>query len=277
MLADTPLAAEPAVPRRATMARTSPGVESAAVARALQSAPSMRSANTISTPVAPPSSPAPPPPVAVPPISPARVETPPEVTAVEPAAAGEPKVVEADLATIARDFTSDAVVPEDGLAPTRARGVLWAWVAANILLVLVLSLQYVYFYREQLVQTYPAWRPALTALCAYTQCTLPLQQDRTQITIGQSKMVSHPTVRDALRVSGVLVNAAPYTQPFPVLQLSLTDPQGRIVAMRYFQPSEYLGLQVDIKQGLKSGVPIEITLDLLDPDKTAIGFAFEVV
>lgn len=155
-------------------------------------------------------------------------------------------------------------------------GATLTWSVANLALMAVLVIQFAYFNRDNLVR-YTQWRPALEKMCHYTGCILPLQSDITKITLINRELRSHPRVANALLVTATLVNTASFSQPYPMLQLSLSDFSGRTVAMRRFQPVEYIGKAAEINGGMQPGQPIEVSLELADPGKAAVGFEFTFI
>jgi hypothetical protein len=155
-------------------------------------------------------------------------------------------------------------------------GATLTWSVANLALMAVLVIQFAYFNRDDLVR-YTQWRPALEKMCHYAGCILPLQSDITKITLINRELRSHPHVANALLVTATLVNKATFPQPYPMLQLNLSDFSGRTVAMRRFQPTEYIGKAAEINGGMRPGQPIEVSLELADPGKTAVGFEFTFI
>ena len=151
-----------------------------------------------------------------------------------------------------------------------------AWSAINLALIFILATQFVYFNRHDLAQQ-TEWRPALEEMCRYAGCDLPPQRDITKITLINRELRSHPAVANALLVTATLVNNAAFRQPYPMLQLSLSDFSGRTVAMRRFDPVEYMGKVADIQGGMRPGQPVEVSLELADPGKAAVGFEFSFI
>lgn len=148
-----------------------------------------------------------------------------------------------------------------------------AWTALNLSLILLLAGQYVYFYRDDLAR-YPELRPALETMCEVVGCEIPLRRDVSRLSLVNRDLRSHPSVANALLVRVTLINNALFTQPYPLLQLSLSNVAGQTVAMRRFQPFEYLGKDIPIKKGMLPGKPVEVTLELVDPGQSAVSFEF---
>lgn len=151
-----------------------------------------------------------------------------------------------------------------------------AWSTINLGLIAMLAAQFAYFNRHDLAQ-YVELRPALEEMCQYAGCDIPHQRDITKITLLNRELRSHPVVANALLVTATLVNNASFYQPYPMLQLNLSDFSGRTVAMRHFLPAEYMGNMIDIQSGMSPGQLIEVSLELADPGKAAVGFEFNFI
>ena len=50
---------------------------------------------------------------------------------------------------------------------------------------------------------------------------------------------------------------------------------GEKVAMRNFQPKDYLPANMNITKGMESNVPIQVELEIVDPGKNAVNFEFD--
>lgn len=149
-----------------------------------------------------------------------------------------------------------------------------AWTAVNLFLIVLLAAQYVYFTRDDLAR-YPALRPSLEAMCGMVGCEIPLMRDVKRISLVNRELRSHPGAANALLVKATLINNAPFPQPYPMLQLSLSNVTGQVVAVRRFQPVEYLGKTINLKEGMVPQKPVEVVLELVDPGQNAISFEFE--
>lgn len=148
------------------------------------------------------------------------------------------------------------------------------WVAAILGLLALLIFQYVYFMRDDLTR-YPELRPWLEKLCSKMGCELSALRDLDAFEITYREIHSHPKAKDALLINATFVNKASFTQPYPILQISLSDASGHVVASRRLQPAEYLGEGVDIKQGVPPQMPVHVVLEVVDPGRNAVGFQFD--
>lgn len=145
--------------------------------------------------------------------------------------------------------------------------------AGILALLLLLGGQYLWFNRDALAAD-PDWRPTLERFCGMTGCSLPLQSDLQQLVITNRDVRQHPTVKQALLINATFENRAEFDQPYPVFEVSFTDVGGKPVAVRRFQPDEYLGNTAAELQGLPAGAPVQVVLELMDPGEEAVSFQF---
>lgn len=195
-------------------------------------------------------------------------QEPPEDLRLSPKTA--PPAAPEETAEASYNF-SELVFPEEHRPAGRSTA---AWSFAIMGLLVLLVFQYVYFMREDLAR-YPELRPWLEKMCAQMGCKLPLLRDLNALEITHRQIHSHPTVKGALLINATFVNTADFTQPYPILQISLSDISGNVVAQRRLQPQEYLGDGVDIGQGLSPRTPVHVVLEVVDPGRDAVGFQFE--
>ncbi len=153
--------------------------------------------------------------------------------------------------------------PESDFEPVAvpaARRFTWAWATASLLLLTTLVGQAAYFLRDTLAAELPQTRPALEQACALLGCTLELPRQIGQLRIVGSDLQSEATER--LRLTLTLGNRSAQAQAWPVLVLTLTDPQGKPLARRSFAPSEYLGDPARIAAGVPPRSEHPLTLPL---------------
>lgn len=144
------------------------------------------------------------------------------------------------------------------------------WFTLTFALATLLFGQFVYFYRNELAQL-PAIRPVLARVCTVLHCELaPLTAD-TVPELLQTSIASHPRYANSLRIRATLVNRAETSQPLPLMQVSLTDSDGNLLARRTFKPREYLELG-DPAAPLGPNVVAQALLDVTNPDSKAVGY-----
>jgi len=141
-------------------------------------------------------------------------------------------------------------------------------------LLLLLGVQWLYFNRTELASE-SVWRPKLEDLCSLLHCELPLRVDLSRIELVNRDVRKHPQVAGALMINATLVNRAGFTQPYPVLAITFSNPSGTPVAARRFNPAEYLGKETDSEAGMPTDTPLQVMLEIEDPGEDAISFQFE--
>ena len=88
---------------------------------------------------------------------------------------------------------------------------------------------------------------------------------------------NHPDVPNTLSIVATVTNTAPHDQAYPNVQLTLTDPKGKIISRRRFVPGQYVQDYSEASARLASNSVEELRLDISNPSKSAIGFEFELV
>jgi hypothetical protein len=167
------------------------------------------------------------------------------------------------------------LVEEIGALPIMAaHRHLWLWLLLTPLLILVFLIQYAWFNLATLSQQ-PQLRPALETLCAIAKCEVPLIKAPYMITLVERDIRNHPGRSGVLQVKARIINKAPYPQAYPLMELSLHDITGHIIATRRFGPDEYLPPNINQKPGIAPQQMVDILLELADPGKEAVGFEFE--
>lgn len=147
------------------------------------------------------------------------------------------------------------------------------WGGGVAVLLLLFILQYSYYMRDDLAR-YPELRPWIQKLCDIAQCDLPLQQNIDLIKLTNRDITSHPRVKGALLINAIIVNTATFSQPFPAMQITLSDINGTVIAKRRFQPVEYLDADMNLRRGMPPNSPVQIGLEIADPGKDAVNFEF---
>ncbi len=141
---------------------------------------------------------------------------------------------------------------------------------------LALLMQYLYFNVDVLGKQVTQ-RPWLEKFCRVTGCDLPTLKDSSLIRSSDLVVRTHPGAAGALLVSAVLVNDAPFQQPFPTLQLVFQDLQGAVVAKRSFAPHEYVRGELTGATRMPVRQPVRLELEILDPGETAVSFALYIL
>lgn len=147
------------------------------------------------------------------------------------------------------------------------------WAFGSLVMIGVLVGQLVWFNRDTLALD-PRWRPWLQTVCDTVGCTLPALRDPHAIEMVDRNVQSHPQYQGALLITATLVNQATFAQPYPEVELSMTNLDQKRVAARRFLPAEYL--DNGNAQGLiPPGASVRLKLEIADPGQEAVGFEFE--
>ncbi|GAB4512875.1 MAG: hypothetical protein Tsb0026_17070 [Sulfuricaulis sp.] len=154
----------------------------------------------------------------------------------------------------------------------RVSPLLWGF--GSFMLLIVLAIQFVYFYRHELA-TVPSWRPWLVDICLYAGCELRPLRDIARIELLQTSIAPHPQYENALRIRATLVNRAAFRQPYPQMEVSLTSNAGNVIARRIFSPIQYS--ETPLEGALTPNVVATALLDVTNPDGKAVGYEIRLV
>ena len=84
---------------------------------------------------------------------------------------------------------------------------------------------------------------------------------------------AHPNEPDVLLISGTIQNNAEHPQPYPSLEIALSDKKDKLVAFSRFSPEEYLSQNTHLSL-LPVATPIDLRLKIKDPGSNATQFKF---
>ncbi|MES2719188.1 MAG: zinc-ribbon and DUF3426 domain-containing protein [Pseudomonadota bacterium] len=148
------------------------------------------------------------------------------------------------------------------------RGGLWAGV---LLLALAMLLQMALLWRDSLAARLPGTAPALQALCRLAGCSvLPLRRIQ-QLSVASSGL-NRLEGSSLYRLQLVLQNRADTPVMVPALDLTLTDPQGQLVARRVLQLAE-LGVP---QAALQAGQDLPIKVLVSTSERRVEGYTLEL-
>lgn len=116
------------------------------------------------------------------------------------------------------------------------------------------------------------WRPLVATLCGALGCTLPAWREPSAFRVVERDVRAHG--QGVLRVSARIRNDARWAQPWPALQLTLSDAHGRAMATRIFQPRDYLG-GAPAQASLGSGQDVALSMEIVEPGPQAVAFTFD--
>ncbi len=144
-----------------------------------------------------------------------------------------------------------------------------------LLLMAALLAQLALFRNIEIVNAFPQTRPWLEQFCRYTPCRIHTQRDIDKISMIERDIRAHPKNKKALQITATIINKARFNQPYPKIQVSLSDLTGAVVAQRRFTPADYLGSLNSPFLLMKPGTPVHIRIEVLDPGRDAVSFEFQ--
>ena len=118
-------------------------------------------------------------------------------------------------------------------------------------------------------------RTWVNGFCKTFGCGEHNQRDLSAIKILNRNIYTHPNVKNALMITTTFVNQSPFTQAYPLLEITLLDTHGKIVAVRRFSPKDYLVNKSLADKLMPPNQPVGARLEVLDPGSNVIAYEFE--
>ncbi|MCZ6854481.1 MAG: DUF3426 domain-containing protein [Gammaproteobacteria bacterium] len=172
---------------------------------------------------------------------------------------------------LAADEISDARAPGEPVSFAIERRTRW-WVPPAMLLAIAALVGQVMYLQFDSWTKDLGIRPVYEKACELIGCELPVLRDVDQLVVKNLVVRSHPEVAGALIVDAIIVNEAPFAQPFPVLVLRFTSLEGNLVAGGNFQPDQYLAGELEGAEQIQRMTPVHIELEFEDPGSEAVNY-----
>ncbi|WP_122663080.1 DUF3426 domain-containing protein [Pseudomonas viridiflava] len=169
------------------------------------------------------------------------------------------------------DLTDDPL-QLDWQPPKSRWGRKLIWTLLTLIALAGLAGQYVWYHFDELARQ-DQYRPWFQMICPQIDCKVPSKVDINQLKSSNLVVRSHPEFKGALVVDAIIYNRAPFSQPFPLLELRFADTSGQLIASRRFKPAEYLSGEIAGKEEMPPQTPIHIALDILDPGAKAVNYS----
>lgn len=151
----------------------------------------------------------------------------------------------------------------------------WWWATGVVLVILMGTVQFLWFQRDEVLSRYPVLIPWVEQLCVRLDCNVIRFRDASTIKLLNRDVREHPRYEHALLVNATMSNQSKTRQPYPDIQLSLYDTEGSLIAHRVFTPDEYLDDSISITQGMTPDVPVHFVLEVTGPTEGAVSFEFK--
>lgn len=153
------------------------------------------------------------------------------------------------------------------------------WVLGTFVAATLLFGQFVYFYRNELAQI-PGTRAHLMQLCEVVRrlahCEVAPAAARLLPELLHTRIAPHPRYANALRIRASLGNRTEQAQSLPLMQVSLTDNNGQLIARRTFTPREYLEFPARATATIAPHVVVTALLDVVNPEGKAAGYEVQL-
>ena len=150
------------------------------------------------------------------------------------------------------------------------RTAIWSGAVSAGVFFLILQVAWLQF--DTLSRQQP-YRGLYTVFCPIFFCDVPPLAAPNMIRASNLVVRSHPNAEDALMVDTILLNTAPFNQPFPDLVLNFSDANGNTLAARRFKPGEYLGGELAGRSQMPVGQPVHLSLEIVDPGPEAVSYS----
>jgi predicted Zn finger-like uncharacterized protein len=134
----------------------------------------------------------------------------------------------------------------------------YALVAAAVVLLLALALQWSVHFRDLLAARWPVARPALAAWCAGFGCRLDAPHRIEDVSV-ENTTLTRAAGPDVFRLTVTLRNRGNLTLALPSIDLSLTDSGGQLIARRALAPSDFRAASPLLPAGAESALQLLLT------------------
>ncbi|MGX5729031.1 DUF3426 domain-containing protein [Pseudoxanthomonas beigongshangi] len=150
----------------------------------------------------------------------------------------------------------------------------WQW-AALCALALALVLQVMLADRARLAGD-AGWRPLLATLCSTLGCSLPPWREPQAFAMLDRDVRPVPGAPGVLLAQATFRNDARWSQPWPVLMLTLRDADGRTLGARAVRPAEYLPRDgADATTTIGPGQSAQVAVRVREPSANVVAFSFD--
>lgn len=104
----------------------------------------------------------------------------------------------------------------------------------------VLLLQSLYYWRNPLAEAVPQVRPMLNGMCVALHCTVGLPADIERLSLEANELQVVPPNQNVYALTVVMRNRSTSAQSWPHIELTLNNDDEKAVVRRVFRPRDYL-------------------------------------
>jgi predicted Zn finger-like uncharacterized protein len=151
------------------------------------------------------------------------------------------------------------------------------WAIATAIAALALIGQFTWANRYELARD-QTLEPLFAELCHIVDCGVAAKRDLSAIELlDQTGIAPHPKYENMLRIRAALINREPEPLPFPLMEVALTDSDGKLLVRRSFKPGQYLEQAPARGAMLQQGIVVSALLDVTNPDGRAMGYEIRLL
>lgn len=150
------------------------------------------------------------------------------------------------------------------------------WLLGVVMLLAVFLGQITFYFRSELAQ-YRDLKLVVLEFCRLLDCEVEPQRRIGLIELTYATIAPHPRYKNILRIRASIVNRADFAQPYPLMDVALTDSAGRVIARRTFEHREYLDAARAADEVLLPQLSVNTLLDVTNPDGNAVGYEIQLV
>ena len=118
-------------------------------------------------------------------------------------------------------------------------------------------------------------RPWIAGLCGVLRCTLPAWHEPSAYTMISREIRPVPGQAGTLQVQAAIRNDARWAQAWPMLKLTLSDADGRVIGSGVFSPRQYLPQGADGTARLEPGQSAPLAFQVREPAASTVAFTFD--
>lgn len=136
----------------------------------------------------------------------------------------------------------------------------------------VLLLQSLYYWRNPLAEAVPQVRPMLNGMCVALHCTVGLPAEIERLSLEANELQVVPPNQNVYALTVVMRNRGNSAQAWPHLELTLNNDDEKAVVRRVFRPRDYLANAGLIDNGIAADSEQQIKLNFELKDALVSGY-----
>lgn len=132
------------------------------------------------------------------------------------------------------------------------------------------------FFNSESLSAKTNYRPALTVLCHYTQCSIAEYSDHSRVQISEFTVRTDQQQPNHINIKLLMVNQTANSQGFPDLDIVFSNQNQQEITKRTITPKEYLQSPPDSESFIKSNEKIHISIQVPNPGNAATNASVQI-